>query len=70
MSHHITKSSITTAWLIALAGILWIASGTSSSVALLAIAAIGLAPLLILMALARRPEQTTAESIRDVTAGR
>lgn len=70
MSRYITKSSITIVWLMALAVVLWAASGTSSAVALLAIAVIGLAPLLVLGILARRPGQTTAESIRNVTAGR
>jgi hypothetical protein len=48
---------------------LWFASSNVSTAALIAIAAIGLAPLAVMFFLARRPEPTTAEQIRQVQTG-
>jgi di/tricarboxylate transporter len=64
-----TRSSITTAWVIVLAAALWFASSLVSTAALIGLAAIGLAPLAVMFFLARRPELTTAEQIRQVQTG-
>jgi len=67
---HTARSSIATAWLVALIAALWAVAGSASIVVLSAVAIIGVVPPLVVLALARRPEPTMSEAIRAVCARR
>jgi hypothetical protein len=63
-------SSITAVWVVVVAAVLWFVYATASTAAVIGIAAIGVAPLIVLFFLARRPEPTTAEAISQAKSGR
>jgi len=58
------------AWLLTLVAALALLSASTPAVSLTAIAIVGLAPLVVLLAYARHPAPTTAEAIRAVVTGR
>jgi multisubunit Na+/H+ antiporter MnhG subunit len=70
MSFPITKTSVGSTWVLALAVALWIAIETAS-VAMWAVAVfIALMPAVMMMVMANTPAKSMAEVIRDVEAGR
>jgi len=70
MPHYISRTSLLTAWCLALAAILWTTAGIMPTVATIAIGAIGVALAVVPFVLARRPQQTMAEAIREAQTGR
>jgi len=71
MSLSSAMSSIIAVWVVAVAAGLWFAyAAAASSAALIGIALIGVAPLIVVFFLARRPEPTTAEAISQAKSGR
>ena len=70
MTRYSTKTSISATWLLALTIALWAAAGRTSVLGWLALAFIGIMPILVLMWLSQEPAKTTAQIIRDVDAGR
>ena len=69
VSQYNLRPSIIGAWCCTLGAALWIMLAAASVIGTMAVAIIGLAPAMVFLALARRPEQTMAEVLRAVDAG-
>lgn len=68
MSQYISRPSIIAAWCCTLGAALLIMSATVSVIGTMAVAILGLAPAMVFLALARRPEPAMAEVLRAVDA--
>jgi len=66
---HISRSSVIAVWCVLLALALWRLSPDMPSMALVAVTAIGALPAIVFLVLAKRPEQTLSETIRETYAG-
>ena len=70
MSPYISRTSLMAVWCFALIAVLWSTAAAMPAVATVAIGLIGIALAAVPFFLARTPEQTTAEAIREVQTGR
>jgi hypothetical protein len=70
MSFLFTKTGLGVTWLFALAAAVWMAIGTASVAAWLAVIFLAGLPVVTLMVDAQTPAKSVAEIIRDAEAGR